>query len=186
MTVSGLTSPSTTIITLFDNSSPRQSATVSIDCSGQPTPPPPSALAVLARELQLREQHVRRQVFAVHHHRRHAGITVIVTSGQTGATITQTGSSFTVTGLADTGSHHEYRRHRLGDTAAAAVGIRHVPDDRRDGRIGGRVRLLVERDGSSAPFAPRPPRRSPSSAEHRRTTEASRSPAPPERSRLRR
>lgn len=46
ITVSGLTSPSNTIVTLFDSSSPRQSATVSIDCSGTGTPPVVSPLAV--------------------------------------------------------------------------------------------------------------------------------------------
>lgn len=44
--VSNLTSPSSTTVTLFDNSSPRQSGTVTIDCTGAPTPPPPSALVI--------------------------------------------------------------------------------------------------------------------------------------------
>ncbi|MFO1322632.1 MAG: hypothetical protein U1F15_01055 [Burkholderiales bacterium] len=46
VTVSGLTSPSSTTVTLFDASSPRQSATVTIDCSGSAPPPAPSALVI--------------------------------------------------------------------------------------------------------------------------------------------
>lgn len=44
--VANLTSPSSTTITLFDNSSPRQSGVVTIDCSGGPSPPTPPALLV--------------------------------------------------------------------------------------------------------------------------------------------
>ena len=44
--VAGLTSPSQTTITLFDASSPRQSGTVTIDCSGTTPPPAPSSLVV--------------------------------------------------------------------------------------------------------------------------------------------
>jgi hypothetical protein len=46
ISVSGITSPSTTVVQLLDNSSPRQTATVTIDCSGSPPPPTPSALVV--------------------------------------------------------------------------------------------------------------------------------------------
>ena len=46
VTVSGITSPASTTITAFDSSTPRQSTTVSIDCSGAPPPPAPSALAI--------------------------------------------------------------------------------------------------------------------------------------------
>jgi hypothetical protein len=41
VTVSGITSPSTTVISLLDNSTPRQTVSVTIDCSGAPPPPPP-------------------------------------------------------------------------------------------------------------------------------------------------
>jgi hypothetical protein len=44
--VSGITSPSTTVVQLQDSSVPRQSATVTIDCSGSPPPPTPSPLVV--------------------------------------------------------------------------------------------------------------------------------------------
>ena len=44
--VSGITSPSTTTVQLTDNSTPRQTATVTIDCSGNPPPPTPSPLVV--------------------------------------------------------------------------------------------------------------------------------------------
>lgn len=46
VTVAGITSPSSTTITLFDNSSPRQSGTVTIDCGGLPNTPAPSALVI--------------------------------------------------------------------------------------------------------------------------------------------
>ncbi|MCC6196474.1 MAG: hypothetical protein IT518_18635 [Burkholderiales bacterium] len=46
VTVSNLTSPSSVTITLFDNSSPRQSGTVTIDCSGGPSPPTTPQLIV--------------------------------------------------------------------------------------------------------------------------------------------
>jgi len=44
--VSGLSSPSTTTIQLLDNSTPRQTATVTIDCSGTVPPPTPPPLVV--------------------------------------------------------------------------------------------------------------------------------------------
>ena len=44
--VSGITSPSTTVVQLADNSSPRQTATVTIDCTGTPPPPTPTPLVV--------------------------------------------------------------------------------------------------------------------------------------------
>jgi hypothetical protein len=46
VTVSGLSSPSTTVITLLDNSTPRQSGSVTIDCTGTVPPPTPPALTV--------------------------------------------------------------------------------------------------------------------------------------------
>jgi len=46
VSVSGISSPSTTVVQLIDNSTPRQTATVSIDCSGTTPPPPPAALVV--------------------------------------------------------------------------------------------------------------------------------------------
>ena len=46
VTVSGITSPAQTSITAYDSSSPRQSTTVTIDCSGAPPPPTPPALVI--------------------------------------------------------------------------------------------------------------------------------------------
>ncbi|MCC7327002.1 MAG: hypothetical protein IT521_09395 [Burkholderiales bacterium] len=46
VSVSGLTSPSITTINVIDASNPVQSGTVTIDCTGAPTPPPGSALIV--------------------------------------------------------------------------------------------------------------------------------------------
>jgi hypothetical protein len=46
VSVSNITSPSTTVVQLADNSTPRQTANVTIDCSGSPPPPPPPALVV--------------------------------------------------------------------------------------------------------------------------------------------
>ena len=46
VTVSGMTSPAATTITAFDASIPRQSTTVTIDCSGAPPPPQPPALVI--------------------------------------------------------------------------------------------------------------------------------------------
>lgn len=46
VTVSGLTSPSNTTVTLFDNGSPRQSGTVTIDCTGTAPPVTPPTLVV--------------------------------------------------------------------------------------------------------------------------------------------
>jgi len=44
--VSNITGPSDTVVTIFDNSSPRQSSTVTISCAGGATPPGPSSLTV--------------------------------------------------------------------------------------------------------------------------------------------
>jgi hypothetical protein len=46
VTVSGITSPAATSITAFDSGTPRQSASVSIDCSGAPPPPTPPSLVI--------------------------------------------------------------------------------------------------------------------------------------------
>lgn len=104
VTVSGLTSPSTTTITLFDNSSPRQAGTVTIDCSGGPSPPPPSALVVAPGNYNYSGNTCvgKTSNFVV------TGGTppynVFFASGGTGATITPTtvatsGQGFSVTGL---------------------------------------------------------------------------------------
>ena len=104
VTVSGLTSPSTTTITLFDNSSPRQSGTVTIDCSGSPNPPPPSALVVAPGNYNYSANTCvgKTSNFVV------TGGTppynVFFASGGAGATITPTtlassGQGFSVTGL---------------------------------------------------------------------------------------
>ena len=46
VTVNGITSPATTSITAYDSSTPRQSTTVSIDCTGAPPPTPPATLVI--------------------------------------------------------------------------------------------------------------------------------------------
>ena len=46
VTVSGITSPAATTITAYDSATPRQSTTVTIDCSGAPPPPTPPALVI--------------------------------------------------------------------------------------------------------------------------------------------
>jgi hypothetical protein len=46
VTVSGMTSPAATTITAYDSSTPRQSTSVQIDCSGAPPPPPPANLVI--------------------------------------------------------------------------------------------------------------------------------------------
>jgi hypothetical protein len=46
VTVSGITSPAATTITAYDASTPRQSTTVTIDCSGAPPPPTPPNLII--------------------------------------------------------------------------------------------------------------------------------------------
>jgi len=106
VTVSGLTSPSTTVITLFDNSTARQSSTVTIDCTGAPTPPPPSSLLVTPSNYNYSGNTCvgKTSTFTVTGGT--APYTAFVTSGQTGAiitptNITATGGTFTVSGLTD-------------------------------------------------------------------------------------
>jgi hypothetical protein len=106
VSVSNLTSPSSTSITLFDNSSPRQSGTVTIDCTGSGAPPVPSALVVSpANYSYLTSTCVgKTSNFVI------TGgtppYTVFFASGGVGATITPTtvaasGQGFSVTGLRD-------------------------------------------------------------------------------------
>jgi hypothetical protein len=107
VTVSNLTSPSTTTIQLFDNSSPRQSGTVTIDCSGSGVPPVASALVVAPNNYNYSSSTCVNKTsnFVVT-----GGMppyTVFFASGGAGATITPTtltasGQGFTVTGLKDT------------------------------------------------------------------------------------
>jgi hypothetical protein len=105
--VSGMTSPSQTTITLFDSSSPRQSGTVTIDCSGSTPPPTPSALVVAPANYNYLSSTCvgKTSNFVV------TGGTppynAFFASGGTGATITPTtlttsGQGFSVTGLRDT------------------------------------------------------------------------------------
>ena len=107
VTVSGISSPAQTTVTLFDASSPRQSGTVTIDCSGTTPPPTASALTVSpANYSYLTNTCVgKTSNFVV------TGGTppynVFFASGGTGATISPTtlaspGQGFSVTGLRDT------------------------------------------------------------------------------------
>ena len=107
VTVAGLTSPSTTTITLFDSASPRQSGSVTIDCSGTVPPPPPSALVVTPPNYNYTGGTCVGQVSSFKVTGGTPPYTAFVTSGQTGAVITPTaiaasGNSFLVTGLTNT------------------------------------------------------------------------------------
>ncbi|MCC6870115.1 MAG: hypothetical protein IT522_14955 [Burkholderiales bacterium] len=107
VTVSGLTSPSQTTITLFDSASPRQSGSVTIDCSGSVPPPPPSALVVTPPSFNYAGGTCVGQTSAFKVTGGTPPYTAFVTSGQTGAVITPTsiaaaGGSFAVTGLTNT------------------------------------------------------------------------------------
>lgn len=106
VTVANLTSPSTTVITLLDNATPRQSSTVTIDCTGTTPPPPPSSLLVTPGNYNYTTNTCvnKTSTFTV------TGGTppyiAFVTSGQTGAvvnpsTISATGGTFVVSGLTD-------------------------------------------------------------------------------------
>ena len=101
--VSGLTSPSSTLITLFDNSSPRQSGTVAIDCSGTPTPPPPSALSVTPPNYNYLTNTCVNKTSTFSVAGGTAPYTIFFTSGGGGGSITPTTlpapGQFTVTGL---------------------------------------------------------------------------------------
>lgn len=107
VTVSGISSPAQTTVTLFDSSSPRQSGTVTIDCSGITPPPAASALVVAPGNYNYLSSTCvgKTSNFVV------TGGTppynVFFASGGTGAVITPStlaasGQGFTVTGLRDT------------------------------------------------------------------------------------
>jgi len=107
VTVSGLTSPSTTTVTLFDSSSARQSGSVTIDCSGTVPPPTPSALAVTPANYNYTGGTCVGQTSSFKVVGGTPPYTAFVTSGQTGAVINPTniaasGDSFLVSGLANT------------------------------------------------------------------------------------
>ncbi len=74
MTVSGITSPAATTITAYDSSTPRQSATVSIDCSGAPPPPTPSALVIAPNNFNYSADDVREPDVQLRRDRRHAAV----------------------------------------------------------------------------------------------------------------
>jgi hypothetical protein len=104
--VSGITSPSTTVVQLADNSTPRQTATVTIDCSGSPPPPAPSPLTVTPQTQGTATQAcAATQTFTFVIAGGTGPYAVFFQSPKPGATITPTsvtssGQSFTVSGLA--------------------------------------------------------------------------------------
>ena len=102
--VSGLSSPSTTTISLFDNSTPRQTATVTIDCSGSVPPPPPSALVVTPQTQGAVGTSCTGQSYLFVISGGTAQYSVFFQNPKPGATITPTtvtasGQSFTVAGI---------------------------------------------------------------------------------------
>jgi hypothetical protein len=105
VTVSGLSSPSSTTIAGFDTSSPRQSVTVTIDCSGAAPPPSGSGLVVSPTNYTYSLTCVSQTSnFVVTGGT--APYTVFFSSARPGATITPTtvlasGQGFSVTGLSD-------------------------------------------------------------------------------------
>ncbi|HTQ01538.1 MAG TPA: hypothetical protein VMN56_19635 [Casimicrobiaceae bacterium] len=104
VTVAGITSPADTTITVFDNSSPRQSATVQIGCTGGPAPPPPSALVVAPANYNFSTSTCVGQTANFVVSGGTAPYTVFFASPRPGATIAPTsiaasGQGFAVTGL---------------------------------------------------------------------------------------
>ncbi len=110
ITASGISSPSTTTITLFDNATPRQSGTVTIECTGTaPTPPPPTptALVVTPQTQGTATTSCTGQTYAFVISGGTGPYTVFFQSPKVGATITpetvtSSGQSFTVAGLPGT------------------------------------------------------------------------------------
>jgi hypothetical protein len=107
VTVSGLTSPSTTTISVFDSSDPRQSGSVTIDCTGAPTPPPGSALVVAPINYNYLTSTCVNKTSNFVVTGGTPPYTAFFASGGTGATIAPTtiagsGQGFSVTGLTDT------------------------------------------------------------------------------------
>jgi hypothetical protein len=106
VSVSGITSPSTTVVQLADNSTPRQTATVTIDCSGSPPPPTPSPLTVTPQtQGTAMTACAATQTYTFVIAGGTAPYSVFFQSPRPGATITpasvtSSGQSFTVSGLA--------------------------------------------------------------------------------------
>jgi hypothetical protein len=104
VSVSGITSPSTTTVQLQDNSTPRQSASVTIDCSGSPPPPTPTALVVTPQTQGTATTSCVGQTYTFVISGGTAPYNVFFQSPKPGATITpstvtSSGQSFTVAGL---------------------------------------------------------------------------------------
>jgi hypothetical protein len=102
--VSGITSPSTTVVQLTDNSTPRQTATVTIDCSGSPPPPTPTALVVTPQTQGTVTTSCVGQTYTFVISGGTGPYSVFFQSPKPGATITPTsvtssGQSFVVSGL---------------------------------------------------------------------------------------
>ena len=102
--VSGLTSPSTTTIQLLDNSTPRQTATVTIDCSGSAPPPTPTPLVVTPQTQGNNTTSCTGQTYLFVISGGTAPYNVFFQNPKAGATITPTqvtasGQSFTVAGI---------------------------------------------------------------------------------------
>jgi hypothetical protein len=104
VSVSGITSPSTTVVQLLDNSSPRQTATVTIDCTGSPPPPTPAALVVTPQTQGNATTSCVGQTYTFVISGGTGPYSVFFQSPKPGATITPTsvtssGQSFVVSGL---------------------------------------------------------------------------------------
>ena len=102
--VSGLSSPSTTTVQLLDNSTPRQTATVTIDCSGSVPPPAPSPLTVTPQTQGSNTTSCTGQTYLFVIGGGTAPYSVFFQNPKTGATITPasvtaSGQSFTVAGI---------------------------------------------------------------------------------------
>lgn len=102
--VSGLSSPSTTTIQLLDNSTPRQTATVTIDCSGSVPPPAPPALTVTPQAQGSNTTSCTGQTYLFVIAGGTAPYNVFFQNPKAGATITpaqvaSSGQSFTVAGI---------------------------------------------------------------------------------------
>ncbi len=74
VTVSGITSPAATSITAFDSGTPRQSASVSIDCTGAPPPPTPPSLVIAPGNFDYSATIVREPDLELRGHGRHGAV----------------------------------------------------------------------------------------------------------------
>jgi hypothetical protein len=104
VTVSGITSPAATTITAYDSSTPRQSTTVSIDCSGAPPPAPPTNLVIAPNNFNYTTTTCVNQTSNFVVTGGTAPYTVFFASPRPGAsispsTLTASGQGFSVTGL---------------------------------------------------------------------------------------